>query len=38
MNLIRFVQGNTQPDVDLSKTYDAIVVGSARPAAWPRTC
>jgi choline dehydrogenase-like flavoprotein len=28
MNLIRFVQGNAQPDVDLSKTYDAIVVGS----------
>jgi choline dehydrogenase-like flavoprotein len=28
MNLIRFVQGNTQPEADLSKTYDAIVVGS----------
>ena len=28
MNLIRFVQGNAQPEVDLSKTYDAIVVGS----------
>ena len=28
MNLIRFVQGNAQPDVDLSKTYDAIVIGS----------
>jgi choline dehydrogenase-like flavoprotein len=28
MNLIRFVQGNAQPEVDLKKTYDAIVVGS----------
>jgi len=28
MNLIRFVQGNVQPEVDLKKTYDAIVVGS----------
>src|SRR5206468_7855178 len=28
MNLIRLIQGDTQPDVDLRRTYDAIVIGS----------
>src|SRR6266566_1155326 len=28
MNLIRLIQGDTQPEVDLKKTYDAIVIGS----------
>ena len=28
MNLIRLIQGDTQPQVDLSRTYDAIVIGS----------
>ena len=28
MNLIRLLQGNAQPEVDLAVTYDAIVIGS----------
>jgi choline dehydrogenase-like flavoprotein len=28
MNLIRLLQGTTQPEVDLTRTYDAIVIGS----------
>ncbi|PYR25188.1 MAG: GMC family oxidoreductase [Acidobacteria bacterium] len=28
MNLIRLIQGDTQPEVDLRRTYDAIVIGS----------
>ena len=38
MNLIRLLQGDRQPEVDLARTYDAIVIGRAPPAAWPRTC
>jgi glucoside 3-dehydrogenase (cytochrome c) catalytic subunit len=28
MNLIRLIQGNAQPEVDLKRIYDAIVIGS----------
>ena len=28
MNLLRILQGTTQPEVDLKRTYDAIVIGS----------
>ena len=28
MNLIRLLQGDRQPEVDLARTYDAIVIGS----------
>ena len=28
MNLIRLLQGNAQPEVDLAVTYDAVVIGS----------
>ena len=28
MNLIRLLQGSAQPEVDLTRTYDAIVIGS----------
>src|SRR6185436_7869415 len=28
MNLIRLLQGDAQPEVDLKRTYDAIVIGS----------
>ena len=28
MNLIRLLQGDRQADVDLTRTYDAIVIGS----------
>ncbi|PYR94377.1 MAG: GMC family oxidoreductase [Acidobacteria bacterium] len=28
MNFIRLIQGNAQPEVDLRRTYDAIVIGS----------
>lgn len=28
MNLLRLLQGDAQPDVDLRRTYDAIVIGS----------
>ncbi|HEY7058224.1 MAG TPA: NAD(P)/FAD-dependent oxidoreductase, partial [Vicinamibacterales bacterium] len=28
MNLIRLLQGTAQPEVDLTQTYDAIVIGS----------
>ena len=28
MNLLRLIQGDTQPEVDLRRTYDAVVIGS----------
>src|SRR5258706_10016857 len=28
MNLIRLLQGDRQPSIDLTRTYDAIVIGS----------
>ncbi len=28
MNLIRLLQGDAQPEVDLKRTYDAVVIGS----------
>ena len=37
MALIRFLQV-AEPEVDLKRVYDAIVIGSVPPAAWRRTC
>ena len=37
MNLLRLLQTAAQPDVDLTRTYDAIVIGSGAAAGWRRT-
>ena len=39
MDLIRLLQGDRQPEVDLARTYDAVVIGSGdreHPLAPPR--
>ena len=28
----------TEKEVDLKRTYDAVIVGSGAAAAWPRMC